>query len=65
MPKVKVPGSWRLSVGSWRVSVGSWRLSVVPCLYLSVPGGYLPFLAVACDKVTHRTVLDSYKKEEA
>ena len=53
MPKVKVPGSWQLSVGSWRVSVGSWRLSVVPCLYLlvhgghmSVPGGHLRFLVV-------------------
>ena len=41
MPKVKVPGSWRLSDGSWRVSVGSWRLSVVPCLYLLVHGGYM------------------------
>ena len=60
MPKVKVPGSWRLSVGSWRVSVGSWGLSVVPCLYLSVhggymlvPGGHLRFLVVILYRVSY------------
>ena len=57
MPKVKVPGSWRLSVGSWRVSVFcrflgvisgslsvsvcSWRLYVGSWRSYAVPGGYL------------------------
>ena len=57
MPKVKVPGSWRLSVGSWRVSVFcrflgvisgslsvsvcSWRLYVGSWRSSAVPGGYL------------------------
>ena len=59
MPKVKVPGSWRLSVGSW-------RLSVVPCLYrlvhggyMSVPGGHLRFLVVILYWVSYWAALDS------